>query len=121
MSKAILHPRQVVSFRYSSRSVQGVVKEVRFRSPHVWIMLEVKADDDELQLWPLEAASPAALQEIGVTSDYLKAGDAVKARCRRLRVVAKGGDNDCILRFLKAKDGTVKDWSGNNLAVQADF
>ena len=102
-------------------SVAGVVKEVRMRPPHAWIMLEVKGDNGELQLWPLEAASPTALQGIGVTPDYVKAGDTIKARCRRLRVVPQGHDNDCILGFLKAKDGTVKDWSGTNAAVPADF
>jgi Family of unknown function (DUF6152) len=101
--------------------VQGVVKEVRLRPPHAWIMLEVKGDDGVLQLWPLEAASPIALQGIGVTPDYVKAGDTIKARCRRLRVVPKGHDNDCILGFLKARDGTVKDWSGKNAAVPTDF
>jgi len=35
--------------------------------------------------------------------------------------VAKGNDNDCVLGFLKAKDETVKDWSGNNLPAPADF
>jgi hypothetical protein len=74
-----------------------------------------------LQLWPLEAGSPKELQGIGVTADYVKAGDTIKARCRRLRVVPKGHDNDCILGFLKAKDGTVKDWSGDNAPIPADF
>jgi hypothetical protein len=58
---------------------------------------------------------------IGVTTDYVKAGDPIKARCRRLRVVPKGHDNDCILGFLKARDGTIKDWSGNNAPLPADF
>ena len=114
-----VHPAGLFNDTFSD--VQGIVKEVRFRPPHVWIMLEVKADDGELQLWPLEAASPTALQGIGITPDFLKAGDTVKARCRRLRVVDKGKDNDCILGFLKARDGSVKDWSGNNAPAPADF
>jgi Family of unknown function (DUF6152) len=109
------------TFNDTFSDVQGIVKEVRFRPPHVWIILEVKADDGELQVWPLEAASPAVLQGIGVTPEYLKAGETVKARCRRLRVVPKGHDNDCILGFLKARDGAVKDWSGNNLPPPTDF
>jgi Family of unknown function (DUF6152) len=108
-------------FNDTFSDVQGVVKEVRMRPPHAWIMLEVKGDNGELQLWPLEAASPTALQGIGVTPDYVKAGDTIKARCRRLRVVPKGHDNDCILGFLKARDGTIKDWSGNNTPLPADF
>ena len=109
------------TFNDTFSDVQGVVKEARFRPPHVWIILEVKAADGELQVWPLEAASPAVLQGIGVTPDYLKVGDTVKARCRRLSVVPKGHDSDCILGFLKARDGAVKDWSGNNLPAPTDF
>jgi hypothetical protein len=113
------HPAGLFNDTFSD--AQGVVKEVRLRPPHAWIMLEVKGDDGELQLWPLEAASPTVLQGIGVTPEYIKAGDTVKARCRRLRVVEKGKDNDCLLRFLKARDGTIKDWSGNNAPAPADF
>jgi hypothetical protein len=72
-----------------------------------------------VQLWPLEGASPTQLQKIGVTADYVKAGDTIKARCRRLKVVRS--DYDCILGFVKAKDGTVKDWSGNNAPPPSDF
>ena len=38
------------------------------------------------------------------------AGDTIKARCHPLR----DGSNGCLLGFLKAPDGTVKDWDGNN-------
>jgi hypothetical protein len=99
--------------------VQGVVKEVRLIAPHAWIILEVKGAKGETQTWPLEAASNRALEQIGVTPDYVRTGDTVKARCRVLTVVR--GDYDCILGFLKARDGTVKDWSGNNAPVPADF
>ena len=109
------HVQLAGTFNDTFSDVEGAVKEVRFRSPHVWVILEVKGDQGERQLWPLEAANPTALQGIGVTPDYLKAGDTVKARCRRLRIVPKGQDNDCILGFLKPKDGIAKDWSGNNL------
>jgi len=113
------HPPGVFNDTFSE--VQVAVKEVRWGPPHVWVILEVKSAEGELQLWPLEAASPSALQSIGLTSSYLKAGDTVKARCRRLRVVEKGKDNDCILGFLKGSDGKARDWSGNNAAVPADF
>jgi hypothetical protein len=35
-----VHPANTFNDTYSD--VQGIVKEVRFRPPHVWIMLEVK-------------------------------------------------------------------------------
>ncbi len=97
--------------------IQGVVKEVHLVVPHSWVYLEVKNDKGEPQVWALEATGRTGLQTIGVTPDYLKAGDTVKARCHRLR----DGSNGCLLGFLKAKDGTVKDWDGNNAPAPADF
>jgi len=98
--------------------IAGVVKEVHLVVPHSWIYLEVKdAKGGEPQMWALEATGRTGLQRIGVTADYVKTGDAVKARCHHLR----DGSNGCLLGFLKARDGTVKDWDGNNAPVPAEF
>ena len=97
--------------------ITGEVKEVHLVAPHSWVYLEVKDEKGEPQMWALEATGRVGLQKIGVTAYYLKAGDTVKARCHRLR----DGSNGCLLGFLKAKDGTVKDWDGNNAPAPADF
>jgi Family of unknown function (DUF6152) len=97
--------------------VEGVVKEVHMMAPHSWVYLEVKDATGQPQMWALEATGRTALQKIGVTGDYIKAGDTVKARCHRLR----DGSNGCLLGFLKARDGTVKDWDGNNAPPPPDF
>ena len=97
--------------------IEGVVKEVHLLAPHSWIYLEVKDAKGEPQMWALEATGRPALQKIGVVSDYLKLGDTVKARCHHLR----DGSNGCLLGFLKDKDGTIKDWDGNNAPAPTDF
>jgi len=97
--------------------IQGVVKEVHLVVPHSWIYLEVKNAKGEPEVWALEGTGRTGLQRVGVTPDYVKAGDTVKARCHRLR----DGSNGCLLGFLKAKDGTVKDWDGNNASPPKDF
>lgn len=97
--------------------IEGVVKEVHLVVPHSWIYLEVKDPKGEPQMWALEATGRTGLQRIGVTPEYVKAGDTVKARCHHLR----DGSNGCLLGFLKAKDGTVKDWDGNNAPAPTDF
>jgi len=97
--------------------IQGVVKEVHLVVPHSWIYLEVKDEKGVPQIWALEATGRTGLQRVGVTPDYVKPGDTVKARCHRLR----DGSNGCLLGFLKAKDGTVKDWDGNNAPPPANF
>jgi hypothetical protein len=97
--------------------VEGVVKEVHLLVPHSWIYLQVKDLKGEPQTWALEATGRTGLQRIGVTPDYVKVGDTVKARCHHLR----DGSNGCLLGFLKAKDGTVKDWDGNNAPPPPDL
>jgi Family of unknown function (DUF6152) len=98
--------------------IEGVVKEVHLLVPHSWVYLQVKdAKGGEPQIWALEATGRTGLQRIGVTADYVKVGDTIKARCHHLR----DGSNGCLLGFLKAKDGTVKDWDGNNAPPPSDF
>ena len=98
--------------------LEGVVKEVHMVVPHSWIYVEVKdPKGGEVQIWAMEATGRPQLQKIGVTPDYVKPGDTVKARCHHLR----DGSNGCLLGFLKAKDGTVKDWDGNGAALPGDF
>jgi hypothetical protein len=97
--------------------ITGVVKELHLINPHSWIYMEVKDAQGEPQIWALEATGRVGLQRVGITVDYVKPGDTVKARCHRLR----DGSNGCLLGFLKAKDGTVKDWDGGNAAAPADF
>lgn len=97
--------------------VVGTVKEVHLIAPHSWVYLEVKDRSGQTHVWALEATSRAGLERIGVTRDYVKPGDAVKARCHPLR----DGSRGCLLGFLKASDGSVKDWDGNNLPIPTDF
>ena len=98
--------------------LEGTVKEVHLLLPHSWVYIEVKGKNGaEPELWALEATGRNGLERIGVTKDYVKPGDTVKARCHVLR----DGSNGCLLGFLKARDGSVKDWDGGNATNPSDF
>ena len=97
--------------------IQGVVKEVHLVVPHSWVYLEVKDAKGEPQIWIMEAIGRPTLQRIGVTIDYMKVGDPVKARCFPLR----DGSHGCRLGFIKAKDGSVKNWNGDDTPAPSDF
>ena len=71
----------------------------------------------EPQLWALEGTNRQGLEKIGATGDYVKVGDTVKARCHKL----KDGSAGCLLGFLKARDGSVKDWDGGGLPAPSGF
>ena len=97
--------------------IQGVVKEIHMLTPHSWIYIEVKDASGTPQLWALEGTNRVALEKIGITRDYVKPGDTIKARCHTLR----DKNNGCLLGFVKAKDGSVKDWDGGSAPAPADF
>ena len=96
---------------------EGVVKELHLVVPHSWVYLEVKDAKGEPQIWIMEAIGRPTLQRIGVTIDYMKVGDPVKARCFPLR----DGSHGCRLGFIKAKDGSVKNWNGDDTPAPSDF
>jgi hypothetical protein len=98
-------------------TIEGVVREVHLVVPHSWVYLEVKDAKGEPQVWIMEAIGRPTLQKIGVTTDYLKVGDSVKARCYPLR----DGSPGCRLGFIKAKDGSVKNWNGDSTPPPSDF
>lgn len=97
--------------------LEGVIKEMHLISPHSWVYLEVKGANGEPAVWALEATSRAGLERIGVTKESIKVGDTIKARCHPLR----DGSRGCLLGFVKTRDGSVKDWDGNNLPIPTDF
>lgn len=99
------------------RDIEGVVKEFHLLTPHSWVYIEVKDPSGAPQVWALEATTRGGLEKIGVTRESLKPGDIVKARCHPLR----DRSNGCLLGFLKAPDGSVKDWDGGNAPAPKDF
>ena len=99
--------------------ISGVVKEVHLVVPHSWVYMEVKnPKTNEAEIWALEATGRNGLERLGVTKEYIKPGDNIKVRCHVLR----DGSRGCLLGFLKARDGSVKDWDGGmNTPIPADF
>jgi hypothetical protein len=95
----------------------GVVKEVHLVVPHSWVYMEAKDASGQAQIWALEATGRNGLEKIGVNREYIKPGDTIKVRCHPLR----DGSRGCLLGFLKARDGSVKDWDGNGAPAPSDF
>lgn len=99
--------------------ITGVVKEVHLVVPHSWVYMEVKnPKTSEAEIWALEATGRNGLERLGVNREYIKPGDNIKVRCHVLR----DGSRGCLLGFLKAADGTVKDWDGGrDTPIPTDF
>ena len=97
--------------------IEGVVTELHLLVPHSWLYVEVTDADGQPQVWALEATDRNGLERVGVTRDYIRPGDAVKVRCHPVR----DGSPGCLLGFLRAADGSVKDWDGGSAPAPADF
>jgi Family of unknown function (DUF6152) len=105
------------NYEETFRDIEGVVTELHLLVPHSWIYIEVKDASGTPRVWAVEATSRPGLEKVGITRDALKVGDRVKVRCHPLRDKTNG----CLLGFLKAPDGSVKDWDGGNAPAPADF
>jgi hypothetical protein len=57
-------------------NVGGTVTKVDWRSPHVWVYVDV-TDDKGTVNWSFELPSPVTLMRRGWTRDSLKAGDRI--------------------------------------------
>ena len=99
-------------------NMEGTVKEIHLIIPHSWVYLDVKDEKGETITWALEAAGPNTMIRNGAKREDVKTGDRIKVRCHLLR----DGSNGCLLGFLKARDGSVKDWDGGqNTPIPTDF
>jgi len=58
-------------------TVEGIVREFRFRNPHGMILLEAAGEGGGLVEWKIETNSPNILRRRGWTPDSMTAGDAV--------------------------------------------
>jgi hypothetical protein len=72
-------------------SITGVVKEVQWTNPHIWVWVDVTGEDGKVVTWGLEGMSPNFLARRGWSRTTLKAGDKVTVSLRPLRSGEPGG------------------------------
>ena len=88
--------------------LEGTVTDVQLINPHSWVYLDVTDENGAATSWALEATGVAGLARLGVARGYLKPGDTIKVRCHP----ARDGSEGCLLGFVQAADGSIKDWDG---------
>lgn len=65
--------------------LEGVISEVRWANPHVWIYLDVEGEDGTARTWAMEGAAIDQLQRKGWTRDMLNVDSPIKISCYPLR------------------------------------
>jgi hypothetical protein len=90
-SAAVAHHSMAMFDQQHPVELDGVVQDFKFVSPHTFILLQVKANDESVTSWSLEGDSPSHLARDGWTSKSLKSGDELKMKIAGRRSGAPGG------------------------------
>lgn len=59
-------------------SVEGVVTDVQWRNPHMWVTLDVPGTNGKTESWGFEGAGAASMVAAGISPQILKVGHRVK-------------------------------------------
>jgi hypothetical protein len=71
------HSFSAYYFEEQSITLEGVVQEFQYRSPHALLMFDVRDAQRQTRTYAAEWANPSRLNRQGITRDTLKPGDAV--------------------------------------------
>jgi hypothetical protein len=75
-SAALAHHSFAMFDAAKLQSQQGIVKEVQWTNPHVWVMIAVPGADKEV-VYSYEGAAIAVLKRVGWNRDSVKVGDKI--------------------------------------------
>jgi hypothetical protein len=84
-------------------TVEGIVKDFEWSSPHSWVYVSVTNDKGEVEEWGGETGAPGTLARRGWSSHLFKPGDKVKMSGH----AAKDGSKVMMLTKIQTADGKV--------------
>lgn len=84
-------------------TMEGVVKQVVFVTPHSILYVDVKDAKGEVVTWSLEASTARGIFANGVKREDVQPGDRVTVRCHLLR----DGSPGCLLGFVTPNHGDM--------------
>jgi hypothetical protein len=75
----------------SQKTVTGVVKQVDWTNPHIWVWLDVQSAAGQAETWGFEGMSPNFLARRGWTRTSLQPGMKITVTFRPLKDGKNGG------------------------------
>ncbi len=100
------HHNMSAAFDFNDRvSLSGTLTKVDWRNPHIYLVLDVKRDGDQTEVWSIEGPSPSFFRIREISSDEFKVaiGKTVSAEASRARDGSKSG----LIRTITLPDGKV--------------
>lgn len=104
-SLALAHHSFAMFDTTKSVSQKGVVREVQWTNPHVWVRLAIQEEGKEV-VYSYEGAAIAVLKRVGWTKDAIKAGDTVTVVGHPYKDGRPGGSIDHLVLADGRKLGT---------------
>jgi hypothetical protein len=83
----------------TSREVKltGTVTSVSYRNPHVFLYLDVKADDGKVVNWAVEMSNISNMESRGIYRSTFKVGDVITVNINPLKDGRFGGNYTSII------------------------
>ena len=100
---SLAHHSPIIFDRTRSVTIEGVVTEFKWSSPHAWIRIDVKDEHGHVDNWGVEMDPATVLARAGWKSTTLKAGDRVSIVVHPLRNDEKCGQ----YMSIKLPDGST--------------
>lgn len=95
-------------------TISGVITEVQWTNPHIWIHVNVTGEDGKVAEWAVEGGSPNMLVRQGYTSKTLKPGERVSVTLNPLKSGEPGGS----LISIQLPDGTTLGSGGGAITAR---
>jgi hypothetical protein len=90
-SGALAHHSFAMFDQAKETTLVGVIKEVQWTNPHIWVQVLVKNPSGDSVEWSIEGGSPNALSRQGWKRSSLNVGDAVEVVIHPLKDGSNGG------------------------------
>jgi hypothetical protein len=84
-------------------TLRGIVDEVKWRNPHVFVLFDVKDESGKAVQWTGELSSVTSMLAAGMSKDSFKPGDEIVATVNP----AESGIPESLIVKLARGDGTV--------------
>jgi hypothetical protein len=82
--------------------VRGAITKLEWTNPHIWIYLDVTAENGNVEQWECEMGSPNQLFRQGWRKEDLPLGTVIRAQANP----AREGEHICSTRRITLDDGT---------------
>ena len=91
--------------------LRGAITKVEWTNPHIWLYMDVTAENGNVEKWECEMGSPNQLIRQGSKKEDLPIGTVIRAQANP----ARKGEHICSTRRITLDDGRpVFTRSGNN-------